>query len=604
MRNLRVAWTYTTGAQSPEAKGQSQSGRPPRFEATPILIDGRLYLSTPLGRVIALNAATGTEIWSYDARIDEGGDYGDFANRGVSTWLDSKSPANSACRRRIFIATIDARLIALDARDGKPCAGFGHAGIVDLTAGLRNAPEYKGEYFETSPPAAIGGLVIVGSGVADNNRIDAPSGAIRAFDARSGSVVWSWDPVPQDSTDPAWRTWVGPRAHRTGAANAWSVITVDTARGLVFAPTGSASTDYYGGERLGDNRYANSVVALHALTGKLVWSFQLVHHDLWDYDVAAPPTVATIRRGASAIRAVIQTGKTAQLYVLDEETGAPLFPVTERAVPRSSVPGEQSSATQPFSALPSLSPIVLNRDSIVGVTEAERASCRRLMAPLRYEGAYTPPSPEGSLVIPSNVGGPQWGGVTYDRLRNLVIVPVNRFAAAVQLIPREKYDSTANEKDWEYTGMTGTPYIMRRRRLESARGYACAPTPWAALVAIDLNSGMKKWEVPLGDPSSLMAEDFPGSVPKDAKDWGTSVMGGAITTTTGLVFISGTSDRMLRAFDTETGAELWRAELPARAKATPMTYTLSSAGKQYIVIAVGGDTMAGRGASVIAFALP
>src|SRR5574338_659852 len=262
------------------------------------MVDGTLYLSTPFGRAIALDPATGRERWTYDAHVAATNEFGDPASRGVSTWLDPQAKAGAHCRRRIYLPTLDARIIALDSRTGTPCRDFGRDGVVWLRDGLRNSPTpvYTAEYELTSPPAVIRGLIVTGSAVADNNRANAASGEVRAYDARTGALRWTWDPVPRDSTDPAWKTWRGAMGHTTGAANAWSVIAADSARDLVFVPTGSASPDYYGGERLGDNRYANSIVALRASTGKVVWHFQTVHHDIWDYDNASPPVLATITR--------------------------------------------------------------------------------------------------------------------------------------------------------------------------------------------------------------------------------------------------------------------------------------------------------------------
>ena len=381
VRELKVAWVYHTGETAPRYATHRTTG----LEATPLLVAGTLYLDTPLGRVIALNPATGTERWSYDPEVDRDGNYGDFTSRGVSAWTDPRANAG-ACGRRIFVATIDARLIALDAKTGRPCAEFGHGGAVNLQDGLRNAPSYPGEYEETSPPAIISGLVIVGSAVADNSRIAAASGEVRAYDARTGALRWTWDPVPQDSTDAGWRTWNGPRAHHTGAANAWSVIAADSARDLVFIPTGSASVDYFGGERLGQNLYANSIVALRASTGRLVWHFQTVHHDLWDYDNASPPALVTITREGRRIDAVLQATKTGQLYVLDRATGAPIFPVVERAVPRSTIEGEEAWPTQPFkSTLPALSPQRYSAADALGVDPAEQEACRKRMVGLRKE---------------------------------------------------------------------------------------------------------------------------------------------------------------------------------------------------------------------------
>src|SRR5689334_22375424 len=309
---LAVAWTYHTGEMAPAV----QTPRHRSLEATPIVVDGTMYLITPMGRIIALDPETGTERWSYDARLDRTIGFGDHTSRGVSTWLDPTRAAGQPCRRRIIAATIDARLISLDAANGKPCEDFGEHGVVDLRVGLRNTPFEKGEYEETSPPLVVRDLVVVGSAVADNQRTDAASGEVRAYDVRTGLRRWTWDPVPQASSDPGYATWRGPKAHNTGAANAWSVLAADPARDLVFVPTGSSSPDYYGGERLGANRYANSVTALRASTGKVVWSFQTVHHDLWDYDNASPTALVTVQYGGRARDAVLQATKTGQLFVL------------------------------------------------------------------------------------------------------------------------------------------------------------------------------------------------------------------------------------------------------------------------------------------------
>ncbi len=596
---LRVAWTYRTR----EMDSAFATRRETSLEATPLVVDGTLYLSTPLGRVIALDPATGAERWVFDARVNRSINFGDFTNRGVSTWLDRAAPPDAPCRRRIYVAVIDARLIALDARNGRPCVSFGTNGTVDLRAGLRNPPSEIAEYEVTSPPAVIGGLLVVGSAVADNSRADAASGEVRAFDARTGALRWTWDPVPQDRRDPAYGTWTGPRAHTTGAANAWSVIAADTSRSLVFVPTGSASPDYYGGERLGDNRYANSIVALRAATGQVAWHFQTVHHDLWDYDNASPPALTTVRIGDRDVDVVVQATKTGMLYVLDRGTGVPIFPVEERPVPRSTVAGEVAAPTQPFTArTPPLSPHTLRQNEVWGATPEDRAACVEAIAPLRNAGIFTPPSLEGTLVIPSNIGGAHWGGVAIDPSRQIAVVPVNRLAAMVQLIPADQLNADSmriarQRFDFEYTRMRGTPFVMRRRILRAPSGLPCTPPPFGTLVAVSLASGDRLWEVPLGTISALAGEG--ATVPPS---WGSPTLGGPITTAGGLVFIAATLDRSIRAFDIDTGRELWRGDLPASGKATPMTYRVS--GKQYVVVSAGGGGVWGRGDWVVAFALP
>src|SRR5947207_4590100 len=327
---LTVAWTYRTGEIA-----EGKTNAPPKFEATPLVVDGVMYISTPFGKAIALDPAMGKELWRYDSRAASQTHWGDFASRGVSTWVDSSAAANATCRRTIYLGTIDARIVALDAKRGTPCEAFGDHGSITLRSGLRNAPFEKAEYELTSPPAIVNGVLVSGSAISDNNRTDAASGEVRGFDARTGALRWSWDPIPRDSADPAWGSWRGAMAHTTGAANAWAVIAADSARDLVFVPTGSASPDYFGGERAGDNRYANSIVALRASTGKVVWHFQTVHHDLWDYDNASPPALVTVTHDGKRIDVVLQATKRGELFVLDRDTGKPVFPVEEKPVPAS-----------------------------------------------------------------------------------------------------------------------------------------------------------------------------------------------------------------------------------------------------------------------------
>ena len=577
---IRVAWTYRTGEPTTPLPGR---GKAPAFEATPIYSEGLLYIGTPYGKAIALDPETGQERWSFDAQIDRQGNYGDFANRGVTFWADPAEGPDGPCRRRIFFASIDARLFALDAPTGALCRGFGDEGHIDLTRGLRRGPEYVGEYQQTSPPAVIDDLVIVGSAIADNNRANAPSGEVRAFDVRSGKLRWTWDPLADN-----------PGA---GGANAWSLIRVDAERGLVFVPTGSPSPDYYGGLRPGDNRNANSVVALRARTGEVVWRFQTVHHDLWDYDVASPPTLYTVPRGDSLIPAVAVGSKTGHLFLLHRETGEPLFAVEERAVPKSDAPGETASPTQPFPKMPApLVPQAFTAEDAWGPTDADRQACQQQIAALRSEGIFTPPSLRGSVIVPGNIGGLHWGGVAFDPKTGLLIAPANRLAAVVRLVPREQFENHRKENPaWETTGQRGAPYAMSRQFLRSPSGLPCNPPPFGTLTAIDAATGRVRWEVPLG---SL---PLPGARP----EWGSINLGGPLATGGGLAFIGATFDAAMRAFDLGSGRELWRGELPASARSTPMTFRGPS-GKQYVVVAAGGhNAQFGKfDNAIVAFALP
>lgn len=563
---LRLAWIARTGDYLTD-RG--------RFEATPILVVGTLFISTPLGSVVALDPATGAERWRYAGPVRFGyDDYGDFANRGVAAWTSRR--AGERCGQRIFVATVNARLIALDAYTGRPCDDFGDHGTVDLTVGLHHQPEYHWEYGVTSPPIVVRDLVIVGSAVPDNHRTDAPEGVVRAFDVHTGALRWSFDPIPRRPEDPGYNTWIGPTAHNTGAANAWSVFSADPARDLVFVPVGSASPDFYGGERRGDNKYANSVVALRASTGAMVWAFQVVHHDLWDYDVPAQPVLFTLRRGGAAIPAIAVATKMGHVFVLDRRTGAPLFPVQERAVPASDVPGEVVSTTQPFPP-PAfrLVPESLSAADAFGVTDSTRAQCRARIAALRYEGVFTPPSLKGTIIWPGNLGGMNWSGVSVDERRGILVAPTNRLAMVVRLIPRDSlHAASMAHPDLEYGRQTGTPYAMSRDNLGT-----CTPPPWGTLTAVDLNAGAVKWQVPLGSFPQLAQTP-------ESHTWGSFNLGGALLTGSGLVFIAGTYDQHLRAFDINTGRELWSAPLPAAAHALPGTYR--AAGRQYVVVAAGG----------------
>jgi quinoprotein glucose dehydrogenase len=386
----------------------------------------------------------------------------------------------------------------------------------------------------------------------------------------------------------------------TGAGNAWSIISTDEKRNLVFIPTGSASPDYFGGERPGDNRYANSVVALRADTGKLVWHFQTVHHDLWDYDVASQPALYTVRQNGKDIPAVAVGSKTGHLFLLHRETGKPLFPVEERAVPKSDVPGEQASISQPFPSMPkALVPQQLTAKDAWGATEADRKFCEERIAELRSEGVFTPPSLKGSLVFPGNIGGMAWGGAAFDPQHGLLVIPTNRLPSVVHLIPREEGKKRQAEyPGGEYAQQKGAPYWMHREFLLGPNRIPCNAPPWGTLTAIDVKTGEVRWESPLGYFPWL--ESNPA-----AKQWGSVSLGGPIVTGGGLAFIGGTFDPHLRAFDVETGKEIWAGELPTSARATPMTFRAAS-GKQYVVISAGGHegSPLPLGDSIVAFALP
>jgi quinoprotein glucose dehydrogenase len=540
VRCLERAWTYHTG-DLPESRGKHRSEL--AAEVTPILVDGSLVLCTPYNRVIALDPETGAERWTFDPELDLSGKYANqLVCRGVASWLDAEAPQGTRCRRRILTATNDARLFALDAADGRPCAEFGAGGSVDLNPEV-GPQEWRGEYQVTSPPAITRDAVIVGAAVSDNQRTDAPSGVVRAYDARTGALRWAWDPRPPGFVATPANT--SAAGYALATPNVWAPMAVDLERDLVFVPTGNPAPDYYRGDSNIDH-YGSSVVALRASSGELVWRFQTVHRDLWDYDVPAQPTLFTWRGGRRAVPALVQATKMGLLFVLNRETGEPLFPVEERPVPQIAVPGERLSPTQPFpSKPPGLSRASITADDAFGFTPWDRGACRRRIEPLRFEGTYTPPTFEGTLVFPGNAGGSNWGGVAVDDTRQRLVANTQNLAWAVQLVPRGSVDAERARGDRgeysEYAPMRGTPYVMRRTLLTSPLGVPCSPPPWGQLAAVDLATGELSWQVTLGTLRDLLPVPLPLRL-------GTPTLGGPLLTESGLVFIGATMGCGRRAF--------------------------------------------------------
>jgi quinoprotein glucose dehydrogenase len=529
---LKVAWTADTHATPPNPRAAKIAA----FEATPVFADGQLFVITPFNQVIAMDPASGAERWRFDPHVARDRSYSEASARGVVV-----------SGGVVYFGTLDARLIAISAKTGRL--------VWEARLG---EPENDGNYQVTSPPVIAGSTLIVGSSIGDNGRAELERGTVRAFDAKSGKLKWTWDPTP---------------AGQTGAANAWAPMSIDVARDLVFVPTGSASPDFYGGARPGDDRFANSVVALRASTGRLVWSFQVVHHDLWDYDVASRPELIDIA-GRPAVGVLTKMG---HYFALDRLTGKPLLPVEERAFPRSDVEGESASPTQPVPAS--------------GVFTEQRfvprpGWCTDQFTRLRYEGIFTPPSLRGTLVFPGNVGGANWGSGAYDRERGLLIVAANRLGTAVRLIPRAAYDAanhgeTGERWGQEYAAQSGVPFGMSRKTFLSPDGRPCNQEPWGALAAIDVATGKVRWEAPM--------------LPS---------LGGPLVVN-GVVFFGGTIfETALRAYAADDGRKLWEADLPFAAHSVPATYIWK--GKRYVVVSAGGHGKVDGsklGGTVVAFSL-
>lgn len=577
--SLQTAWIFHTGDVADGSNGGIRSG----LETTPLFIDGRLYLTTAFNRIMALDPLNGTEIWAFDPKIDRHLPYGDgFINRGVAYWKGRRP--KGICSERLFEATLDDRLVAVDATTGRACAEFGSGGQISL----RDVPKFQpGAYHMTSPPAVVDDTVIVGSAINDNGRVDMPSGVVRGYDVRTGRLRWTWHPLlPKPGI-------------RSGAANAWSIMTVDPRRHLVFVPTGSASPDYYGGLRPGDDRWADSVVALDGRSGRFVWGFQLVHHDLWDYDTATPPLLADIVRNDRRRAVVVVASKSGFLYVLDRNTGRPVFSVKEQPVQTPHVAGEQPSLTQPVPAAPpALAPQVVSAADAFGLTAADLETCRAWIARANGGHVFAPPSTSGIVAVPGNIGGANWSGFSFDPRRNLLIVNTSNLPYFVRLLSPDHLQAEGRENlRAEVAPQLGAPFALSRQPLLGPSGAPCIKPPWGELMAIDLSKGTVVWREPLG----TMAELNPRL---DRPEYGSISLGGSIATAGGLIFVGGTLDRKFRAVDIETGKQLWSAELPASAHATPMTYEVH--GRQFVVIAAGGSphiTQEHQSDAIVAFAI-
>lgn len=575
---LKPAWVYRTG-------DLPKNGASQMFEATPLQVGDTLYLCTPHDVVIALDADTGRERWRHDPEVQAAGIYNTTC-RGVAYHADPRPADGTApklCAARILVATLDGRMLALDAKSGAACPDFGANGEVSLNANLGGV-KGAGVHFVTSPPTILGDRAVVGSFVLDNFGTNNPSGVVRAFDVHSGEQVWAFDAGRADPSQP-----LKPgETYVNASPNAWSVFSADPALGLVYVPTGNPSPDHFGGTRdAAMERYGSSVVALDIKTGAVRWAFQTVHHDLWDYDVPAQPVLVDLPVNGETVPALVQATKQGEIFLLDRRSGTPLAAVEERPVPAGHVPGERYSPTQPHvTGLSGLVPDALTERAMWGATPLDQLWCRIAFKKLNYQGLFTPPAEKRTLIYPGNNGVVNWGSVSVDTDRNILIAPSSYAALLLRLIPRAK--APAGQRivlrgREAISPMTGTPYAVGTERpFLSPLGFPCNAPPWGQLTAIDLVNRRVLWQKPLGT-----TEDH---APLGIRMPGVFGMGGALVTKSGLTFIGAGLDNYLRAYDTATGKVLWKTRLPAGGQATPMSYVSPATGRQYVAMAVGGHT--------------
>lgn len=589
VRLLRPAWQWRTE----ERPDSARRAHPGLFEATPLMLGDTLYLPTPYNQVVALDAGSGKELWRYDPHAYEAGQPPNgmgFVHRGITAWSDGRA-------RRIFLNS-RWRLIALDAVTGKPVAGFGTNGEIDLTADLIH-PVNRLHYTNTSPPVVWRDLVILGNGVADRltYRGD-PPGDLQAFDARTGKRVWRWSPIPRPGEYGS-DTWPDSAWAHVGHTNVWAPFTVDTARGLVFLPLSTPSNDYYGGARKGDNLFAESLVCLDARTGRRVWHFQTVHHGLWDYDLPAPPVLATVNRRGQSRDLVAQPGKTGFLFVFDRVTGNPVWPIEERPVPASDVPGETSSRTQPAPTWPKpFSRQGISESDLVDYTPELKAMALDAVRPYRMGPLFTPPSLQGTVALPGVIGGAGWGGGAFDPLTGTLYIKASNSPALLKLA----HPNRSANNDAEYSFVSGASLGLAsspgdRAEPETDGRVPIIKPPYGTLTAIDLASGEQHWQVTVGDWPRI--RNHPLFKGLNLPPVGVVGSPGPMVTAGGLVFVSG-GGAQLQAFDAATGALLWSAELGAPGYAVPMTYRTRD-GRQFVAIATGGD---GDDGVLQVFALP
>jgi quinoprotein glucose dehydrogenase len=586
---LKVAWTHRSGDKA-------------WLQATPIHANNMLYYCTPMNRVIALDPLTGAERWRFDPHADEGGE-GLIEQprqvvrcRSVAYWEAAEPRPGTPCERRVYKGDINGNVYAIDADTGKSCKDFGAAaGHPGYASHWDFAGNGEGPRHTTSGPIVIDDLVVAAVGVEDSP-VDASDGFVRAFDARSGELRWEFNPIPPE------------HVHETGAANVWSSLSADLERGLVFLPTTSPSSDFYGGTRKFAIPYSTATVALSAKTGVPVWHYQIVHHDLYDYDLPGHPLLVSIRKDGKVRDVAIQQTKAGFVFVFDRDSGEPVFPIEERPVPESDVPGEQTSPTQPFPILPEpFTRTTLSRDDLFGMTFLGRSWCQKRFDELRYDGMFTPPSTGGTLHFPGFSGGGNWGGAAFDPNSNLLVIKSMTVGTQHWLVPNPDGAITpmpaadsaevpgSSYRDGEGDPMPGTRYSTRTENFQAPSGVPCTPPPWGTLTAIDMDSGKIRWQRPFGK-TRRYGMTFPAS-------WGSVIIGGPITTAGGIVIMAASMDKKLRILDINTGEELWQDELPYAGMAVPMTYMAD--GKQFIVMAAGGNRRAltEEGDAIVAYTL-
>lgn len=601
VNQLQVAWTFHTGdlPQSTGAGAEDQN--------TPLQIGNTVYTCTAYGKVFALDADTGEQRWKFDPkgfapnwqRCRGLGYYDD--NTTQSAALTRAEPASqpAACSRRLFLPTGDARLIALDAETGEPCASFGTDGSVDLKTDMGEVKD--GYYQQTSTPLVAGDVVVIGGRVADNYAVDEPPGVVRAFDVHTGELVWAWDPGNPNTTKrpPAGETYT------RGTPNVWSAMAYDPKLDLIYMPTGNATPDFFGGQRTAfDDKWNSSVVAIEAKTGQVRWHFQTTHHDLWDFDLPAQPLLYDIPDGKGGVQpALAQVTKQGEIFLLNRETGVPLAKVEEKPVPQGNVPGERYSPTQPFSVeMPSIGNQTLTESDMWGATPFDQLLCRISFKGMRHEGVYTPPGLDRALQFPGSLGGMNWGSVSVDPTTHYMFVNDMRLGLANYMIPRALIPKNASGIEMGVVPQEGTPFGAMRERFLSAAGIPCQKPPFGTMSAIDLKTKKLVWQVPVGTVQDTGPMGIRMHLPIPI---GMPTLGASLSTQSGLLFFAGTQDFYLRAFDSRTGSEIWKARLPVGSQSGPMTYVSPKTGKQYILLTAGGARQSpDRGDYVIAYALP